>query len=137
MNATIYRITSNAIALVAPVRGTLSEIRATIDAVFSYDTFGAVWAEDSTGRILLGRDSRGNTCDGALVSNLESVRAWHRENAPTPTPAVDHVMVFGPLAPDGKRCASVASARRAVGRLDAKYGASQHTYRITYQGIAS
>jgi hypothetical protein len=43
----------------------------------AYGDRAAVWIEDQDGLIVLGLDPRGNRLEGA-VSNLESIREWHR-----------------------------------------------------------
>ena len=47
-------------------------------------------------------------------------------------PAVEYVTVHGPLAPKGRRYTTVRGARTARDRMDRRYGASCHTYAITY-----
>lgn len=42
----------------------------------------ARWAEDTTGKILCGMDPSGNFPSATPISNLESIRSWHINNAP-------------------------------------------------------
>ena len=66
----------------------------------------------------------------ATQKDIASVRAESAaSNSANP---VSHVTVHGPLAREGRTYRTVATARRAVDRLDATYGAITHSYSITY-----